>query len=74
MEHCEWHAKMQERVGSNETEVDNLKHELEDIKCTLKEIKDRLDNRYPASIIWIMSLMSGALGIMGTAIVTQTLR
>lgn len=74
MAQCELHSETQERVGSCETNIKNLRDELDEIKRTLKTINEKLDNRYPASVLTIMSLMSGTIGISVTALVTQMLK
>lgn len=74
MEQCIHHSETQERVGSCETNINNLRNELDEIKRTLKTINDKLDSRYPASVLTVMSVMSGALGIAVTALVTQMLQ
>ena len=73
MEQCQYHPLMQERVGRNESEIAALKSELEDINGTLALIYHKLDTRYPTTVMWIMTVMSGTIGVLATVIISKVL-
>lgn len=74
MEQCPYHPQLQERVGKNESEIEAMRNELADIKKTLRDISDKLDSRYPASILWVMTTMGSTIGVLATMVANMVIK
>lgn len=73
MEQCPYHPQLQERVGKTEAEIEAVHKEMREIKETLASISQKLDSRYPAAVLWVMTAMGSTIGVLATIVANKVL-
>jgi len=74
VEHCNEHVPLTEKVGQVQIDMATLKESNKNIEMSIIQVMKELQTRKLSPIVvWILSIMSGALGIMTTIIFTHIL-